>query len=117
MKLLQTGLLLTIMVCCLTACTGLAMLADDKRSLGEITEDVTITSSINAKFFSDEMVSALAVNVDTYRGVVTLDGLVANQAAAARAIDLALSTRNVNKVISNLTIRTQALSPRGIVYQ
>jgi len=117
MKLLLAGLSQAIMVCCLTACTGLAMLADDKRSLGEITEDATITTSINAKFFSDDMVSPLDVNVDTYRGVVTLDGLVANQAAAARAIDLALSTRNVTKVISNLTIRTQALSPRGIVYQ
>jgi hyperosmotically inducible protein len=117
MKFLQAGLLQAIMIYCLTGCSGLIVLADDKRSLGEITDDATITTTINAKFLSDDMVSALDVNVDTYRGVVTLDGLVANQAAAARAIDLALSTRNVTKVICNLTLRNQALSPRGIIYQ
>jgi len=118
MTLLQVGLLQTIMVYCLTGCAaGLIILVDDKRSLGEITDDTAITSSINVKYVMDELVSALDVNVDTNRGVVTLNGLVANQASATRAVDLALSTSNVTKVISNLTIRNQAMSPRGVVYQ
>jgi osmotically-inducible protein OsmY len=126
MRLLRVGLLITITVCYLTGCAGLVIggaaaggyyVAKDKRSSGEIVEDATITSSINAKYVKDDLVSALDVNVDTYRGVVTLNGLVANKAAATRAIDLALSTKNVTKVISNLTIRDQALSPRGVVYQ
>ena len=126
MKLLQVGLLLTIIVCYLTGCAGLVIggaaaggyyVAKDKRSSGEIIDDAAITSSINTKYVKDDLVSALDVNVDTYRGVVTLNGMVANQAAAKRAIDLALSTKNVTKVISNLTIRDQALSPRGVVYQ
>jgi hyperosmotically inducible protein len=101
----------------LTGCAGLVSVADGKRSLGEIADDVAITSSINAKYVTDELVSALDVNVDTHRGVVTLDGLVANEAVATRAIDLALSARNVTKVISNLTMRDHALSPKGLVYQ
>jgi len=118
MTLLQAGLLQTIMVCTLTGCAaGLVMLVDDKRSLGVITDDAAITSSINVKYVTDEQVSALDINVDTYSGVVTLNGLVADQAAAARAVDLALGTSNVTKVISNLTIRNQAMSPRGLVYQ
>jgi len=117
MKLLQVGLLQTIVVCYLTGCAGLVILVDDKRSLEVIADDAAITSSINAKYVKDDLVSALKVNVDTSRGVVTLSGLVDNQAAATRAIDLALSARNVAKVISNLTMRDQALSPRGIVYQ
>ena len=118
MTLLQVGLLQIFIVYYFTGCTaGLVMLADDKRSLGEITDDTVITSSINVKYVTDELVSALDVNVDTHRGVVTLNGLVANLAAATRAVDLALSTKNVTKVISNLTLRNQALSPRGVVYQ
>ncbi|MDH3980567.1 MAG: BON domain-containing protein [Gammaproteobacteria bacterium] len=90
---------------------------DDKRSLGEVADDAAITSSINIKYLTDELVRALDINVDTYRGVVTLDGLVDNQIAATRAVDLALSAKNVTKVISNLTLRDQTLSPRGLVYQ
>lgn len=117
MKLLQVGVLLTITFYYLTGCAGLVMVVDDKRSLGEIADDAAITSSINVKYVTDELVSALDVNVDTYRGVVTLDGLVDNEVVATRAVDLALSARNVAKVISNLTMRDQALSPRGVVYQ
>jgi osmotically-inducible protein OsmY len=118
MTTVQFGLLLAIIVCFLTGCTaGLVMLADDKRSLGELTDDTAITSSINIKYATDELVSPLDVDVDTFRGVVTLNGLVANQETATRAIDLALATKNVTKVISNLTLRNQALSQRGLVYQ
>ncbi|MBE9538342.1 MAG: BON domain-containing protein [Proteobacteria bacterium] len=117
MKLLQASLLQIIIIYCLTGCSGLIVAVDDKRSLGELADDATITSSINVKYLTDELVSALDINVDTYRGVVTLDGLVDNQTAATRAIDLALSAGNVAKVISNLTIRDQALSPRGLEYQ
>ena len=118
MATLQVGLLQIVIVYYLTGCTaGLVMLADDKRSFGEISDDTAITSSINIKYATDGLVSALDVNVDTYRGVVTLNGLVDNQEAATRAIDLALGTKNVTKVISNLTLRNQALSQRGLVYQ
>jgi len=117
MKLLQAGLLQLILVCCLTGCTTLAFMADDRRSLGEFTEDTTITSSVYVKYVADDLVEALDIKVDTFRGVVTLDGLVENQEAATRAIEIALRTRHVTRVISNLTIRTQALSLRGVVYE
>jgi hyperosmotically inducible protein len=117
MKLLQAGLLQILVVYCLTGCTGLIIAVDDKRTLGEVADDAAITSRINIKYLTDELVRALDINVDTYRGVVTLDGLVDNQAAATRAVNLALSARNVTRVISNLTLRDQALSPRGLVYQ
>jgi hyperosmotically inducible protein len=117
MNAIKAGLLLTIIVYTLSGCAGLIIAADDKRSVRQITDDATITSSINVKYATDDLVSPLDINVDTHRGVVTLNGLVANQATAARAIDLALDTKNVTKVISNLTLRDQALSPMGVVYQ
>ena len=39
------------------------------------------------------------------------------EAKATRAIDIALDAENVTEVISNLVIRNQALSPRGVVYR
>lgn len=117
MKLLQAGLLQIIIVYCLSGCTGMIIAVDDRRSLGVLVDDATITSSINVKYLTDDLVRAMDINVDTYRGVVTLNGLVDDQTAATRAVDLALSARNVAKVISNLTIRDQALSPRGLEYQ
>jgi hyperosmotically inducible protein len=118
MKFLRVGLLQIFIIHYLTGCTaGLVMFAVDKRSFGEFADDTAITSSINVKYLSDELVSALDINVDTYRGVVTLYGLVANQAAARQAVDIALSTENVTRVLSYLTIRNQALTPLGVVYQ
>ena len=82
MKRFKVALILALVVLHLTGCAGLVVVADDKRSLGEIADDATITSSINVKYLSDDLVSALDVNVDTYRGVVTLNGLDIKAASA-----------------------------------
>ena len=51
------------------------------------------------------MVDALAIRVTSYQGVVTLQGSVRSQAAAARAVELARSTPNVRQVVSRLTVK------------
>ena len=86
------------------AATGGYYVGKDDRSLGRITDDATITSSINAKYVRDDLVKALDINVDTYNGVVTLYGNVKSGAAAARAVHLAKTTRGVAQVISRLTV-------------
>jgi hyperosmotically inducible protein len=78
--------------------------AQDTRSAGEISNDARITSSINTKYVNDDLVSALDVNVVTYRGVVTLSGSVPSQLAASRAFELARKTSNVKRVISRIAV-------------
>ena len=97
------------------AAAGGYYVAKDKRSMTEITNDAGITYAINAKFLKDDLVNPLDVNVDTYEGVVTLRGMVDTPAAARRAYDLAYSVDGVTKVISNLTIRSEPMSPWGPV--
>jgi hyperosmotically inducible protein len=97
------------------AAAGGYYVAKDKRSLQVITDDAGITYAINAKFLKDDLVSPIDVNVDTYEGVVTLRGMVDNPAAARRAYDLAYSVDGVTRVISNLNIRSQAMTPWGPV--
>ena len=80
-----------------------------------MTGDAKITSSINTKYLQDDMVSAIDINVDTHKGVVTLKGSVDNHQAARRAYDLAYSVEGVTQVISKLTIRSAAMSPWGPV--
>jgi hyperosmotically inducible protein len=71
---------------------------------GDTSHDAAITSSINSRYVNDNLVDALAIRVTTYQGVVTLQGTVRSQAAAARAVELARSTPKVRRVVSRLTV-------------
>lgn len=126
MKIVQTGVLLLVSCFFLTGCAAVAVggagaggytVAKDKRTFQEMTADAKVTSSINREYLKDDLVDTMSIDVDTYRGVVTLHGMVDNQEEARRAIDIALDAMNVTEVISNLVIRNQALSPRGVVYR
>ena len=74
------------------------------RNGAETSHDAAITSSITSRYVNDRLVDALAIRVTTLQGVVTLQGSVRSQAAAARAVELARSTPNVRRVVSRLTV-------------
>lgn len=86
------------------AATGGYYVGQDERSAGEISRDATITSTINTRYVRDRDVSAMDINVDTYRGVVTLYGSVASQRAADRAVEIARGVKGVKQVNSKLTV-------------
>lgn len=71
---------------------------------GQTSHDAAITSAITSTYLNDPLVDALAIRVTTYQGVVTLQGSVKSQAAAARAVELARATPHVRRVISRLTV-------------
>ena len=77
---------------------------DKAEDVGEKIEDASITSAIKMKFANDELVSASNINVDTNDGHVTLNGTVASQAEATRAVQIGRSVDAVKTVHSNLTI-------------
>jgi osmotically-inducible protein OsmY len=120
MKTTHIVLLLIVSCCVLSACStrvGGYHIGSDNRSFQEMTADAKITYNINAAYIRDDLIHTLHIDVDTYRGVVTLHGMVAHQEEATRAIDIALDAENVIEVVSNLVLRNQALSPRGVVYR
>jgi len=120
MRTAYLGLLLIVSCCVLSACStrvGGYHIGSDNRSFQEMTADAKVTYNINAAYVKDDLIHTLHIDVDTYRGVVTLHGMVSHQEEATRAIDIALDAENVTEVISNLVIRNQALSPRGVVYR
>jgi len=77
----------------------------DERTAGQIADDVTITTKINAKYARDDLIKVMDINVDTYMGTVTLYGPVKNRKTADRAVELAKSVTHVKKVVSKLTIQ------------
>jgi len=100
--------------CATTKNTGVAIkegateagqqVADKAGDVGEKIEDASITSAIKMKFANDELVSASNINVDTTNGHVTLNGTVASQAEATRAVQIGRSVDGVKSVHSNLII-------------
>jgi hypothetical protein len=66
--------------------------------------DAGITTSVNTQLATDDMVSALDVNVTTDNGVVTLSGTVESVAERERAMEIARNTEGVRDVIDQLRI-------------
>jgi hypothetical protein len=63
-----------------------------------VIDDTLITTKIKSSFAADPQVSALAIDVDTANGVVSLTGAVRSEQERQRAIQLAQSTEGVQQV-------------------
>jgi hyperosmotically inducible periplasmic protein len=120
MRTVNLGLLLLISCCILSGCSsrvGSYHIGSDNRTFEERRDDAEITYNINKAYLKDDLVHTLRIDVDTYNGVVTLSGIVDDQEEATRAINIALDAENVTEVVSNLVLRSQAMTPRGVVYK
>ncbi len=79
-------------------------LGEDERSIGQITDDASITVVIKTELIRDNDIKALDIDVDTYRGVVVLNGHVPSKKLATRSVKLASATTGVKKVVSKLVV-------------
>lgn len=67
--------------------------------------DTAITASIKTDFIKDPDLSVLKIDVDTNDGVVTLNGLAANEDARTRAERIAGAVKGVREVRNYLTVK------------
>jgi hyperosmotically inducible periplasmic protein len=67
-------------------------------------DDATITTRVRTSFINDPVVGGLRIDVDTFKGVVTLSGRVKTKEEEQRAIELARQVRGVTEVKSALQI-------------
>lgn len=87
--------------------TGRVIRENAKEAGGAITavaDNTRITADIKAKLVKDPVLSAVAIDVDTAQGVVTLSGTVPSYEQISNAIQLALATKGVQKVVSQLQV-------------
>jgi osmotically-inducible protein OsmY len=76
----------------------------DDRSVGTKFDDASITTGVKTKFINDDQVDAININVDTYEGVVTLNGSVPSKSVERRAVQIARSVKGVKGVVSKLVL-------------
>ena len=69
------------------------------------TSDAAITAAVKASYVKEPNLSALKIEVDTHGGVVTLNGVVQDDAARQRAQQVASSVKGVTGVKNYLTVK------------
>lgn len=70
----------------------------------EITGDGAITARVKAEFAKDKRVSAMSINVDTDKGVVTLKGTAKSREEAAQAASIASRVQGVTSVKNDIQV-------------
>jgi hypothetical protein len=79
-----------------------------------VIDDSLITAKIKTSMAADPQVSALAIDVDTANGVVSLTGTVKSEEARQRAIQLAQGTEGVKRVeAQNLRLQYAGGTPKA----
>ena len=68
-------------------------------------DDGTVTVRVKTAFINDPVVGAARIDVETFKGVVTLSGRVKSKDEEAKAIALARSVKGVTDVKSSLQIQ------------
>lgn len=81
------------------------LLAGCGKTVGETIDDATITTRVKTAFINDPVVGALRIDVDTFKGVVTLSGRVKTKDEEQKAIALARAINGVTDVKSTLQIQ------------
>ena len=74
------------------------------KTTGETIDDATITARVKTSLLNDPLTQGLRIDVDTFKGVVTLSGGVKSAAERDKAIDIARKTPGVVDVKSTLQI-------------
>lgn len=81
------------------------LLAGCGKTVGETIDDATVTTRVKTAFINDPAIGGLKIDVDTFKGVVTLSGAVKSKDEEVKAIALARSIKGVTDVKSTLQIQ------------
>lgn len=74
------------------------------KSVGETIDDGAITAQVKAALLNDPEVAGLRIDVDTFKGVVTLSGAVKSPAERDKAVGLAKKVSGVKDVKTTLQV-------------
>jgi osmotically-inducible protein OsmY len=101
---MQTQKRLTVLVLVMTLIAPLLLAACGK-SVGDTIDDATITTRVKTALLNDPDLGILRIDVDTFKGVVTLSGRVNTKEEEAKATALARKISGVTDVKSTLQIQ------------
>lgn len=102
MKRLGAGLATLALALVLGACAP----TQTQRSTGQVVDDATLTAKVKTELAQTQgLGEALAINVDTYRGVVSLAGFVDNAQQVQAATNAARKVEGVREVKNSLQVK------------
>ena len=81
------------------------MLAACGKSVADTMDDATISTHVKTALLNDPVVGGLRIDVDTFKGVVTLSGRVRTKEEEAKAVALARKVGGVTDVKSSLQLQ------------
>ena len=92
------------------AILGLALVAgcastSKQESTGEYIDDTTLTTKVKAKFVDDKAVSAMNINVETFKGTVQLSGFVNSKQDVDKALMVARTVKGVESVKNDMRVK------------
>jgi hyperosmotically inducible protein len=79
--------------------------SDATSRAGKVVADSVITTKVKADLFREPELSAMAIHVETEKGVVMLSGFVDSKADAEKAVRLAKSVEGVTQVKSAIKVK------------
>jgi osmotically-inducible protein OsmY len=94
----------TVILLAMTLIAPLLLSACGK-SVDETVDDATITTRVKTSLLNDPDVGGLRIDVDTFKGVVTLSGAVKTAAERDKAMALARKVGGVSDVRSTLQVQ------------
>lgn len=100
-SVMKTWAVAASMLLTLAACAGTA----HERSTGQYVDDKTVTARVKTALIGDEQVKARNIDVETYKGVVSLSGFVDTRTEAERAVVLAQKVDGVKSVKDDMHVR------------
>lgn len=83
---------------------GACTVAREQQTVGTYVDDSVLTTRVKAKFAADKTVSALALSVETFKGVVQLSGVAKSIDERAQAEKLARETSGVVGVRNDIRV-------------
>jgi osmotically-inducible protein OsmY len=88
----------------LAALVATPLVAGCGKTIGETIDDTTITTRVKTAMLNDPNVSGTGIDVDTFKGVVTLSGRVKSQSEHDQAMALARQVDGVTEVKDALQV-------------
>jgi osmotically-inducible protein OsmY len=88
----------------LTVATGCAV-TRHQETTGAYVDDTVVTTRVKTKFATDQTVSAMAIQVETLKGVVQLSGFAKSSEEKMKAEEIARSVSGVVDVRNDIIVR------------
>lgn len=88
----------------LTALAGCAS-TQKHESTGQYIDDAAITTSVKAAIFNEPTLKSAEINVETFKGRVSLSGFVRSQSNIDRAVQVAQGINGVTSVGNDMRLK------------